>query len=212
MLKVTLNIRALRAANVVASKEEIQFYLNGVNLEFTPEGVIICATNGHQMIILRQPYGEHAATGPHQSVIVPRELIDKLKISKRATDDLTVLTIYDDGRLTFEQNGEIFGKSRIDGTFPNFRHAIPKTLSGEAAQLNPAYLMSFEKARKELGGASIKSGGSTPTIGYNGLDSNVVDFAFGTDFKAIGIIMPMRNKSVSDEYLWAKAPASSWTE
>lgn len=72
MLKVTLNIRALRAVLVAVSTEETRYYLNGINLEFTPDGVTMAATDGHRMIVLRQPYGEHAATGAHASVIVPR--------------------------------------------------------------------------------------------------------------------------------------------
>ena len=62
MLKVTLNIRALRAVLVAVSTEETRYYLNGINLEFTPDGVIMAATDGHRMIVLRQAYGEHAAT------------------------------------------------------------------------------------------------------------------------------------------------------
>ena len=122
MLKVTLNIRALRAVLVAVSTEETRYYLNGINLEFTPDGVIMAATDGHRMIVLRQPYGEHAATGAHASVIVPRDLVAKLKINPRMkTLDTTDLTIGDDGRLTFEHAGEMFGKKKKSGCWKKSR-------------------------------------------------------------------------------------------
>ena len=207
MLKVTLNIRALRATLVAVSTEETRYYLNGINLEFTPDGVIMAATDGHRMIVLRQPYGEHAATAAHASVIVPRDLVAKLKI-KHKTLDTTDLTIADDGRLTFEHAGESFGGSRVDGVFPNYRRIVPQDLDGEVAQYDPIYLADFAKARKELGGDRTTS----PVVRYNGESPAVVDFAWGTDFQAIGVLMPIRDRTDATYYTWASAPAAAWPD
>jgi len=206
MLKVTLSIRALRALLIPVSTEETRYYLNGVNLEFTPDGVIMAATDGHRMIVLRQPYGEHAATAAHASVIVPRDLVAKLKVNKRDGDAMTTLTIGDDGRLTFEHAGESFGGSRIDGTFPDYRRIVPQDLDGKPAQYNPAYLADFAKARKELGGDRTTS----PVVRYNGENPAVVDFAYGTGFQAVGVIMPIRDRTDTTYYSWASAPAQEW--
>jgi DNA polymerase-3 subunit beta len=211
MLKVTLNIRALRAVLVAVSTEETRYYLNGVNLEFTPDGVIMAATDGHRMIILRQPYGEHAATGAHASVIVPRDLVAKLKIKLKTLDE-TTLTIGDDGRLLFEHAGESFGGSRIDGTFPNYRRVVPQELDGKPAQYNPAYLADFAKARKELGGDPGKNGGTGPVVRYNGEGPAVVDFAWGTGFQAIGVLMPIRDRTEPTVHYWAHTQATAWPD
>jgi len=209
MLKVTLNIRALRAVLVAVSTEETRYYLNGINLEFTPDNVIMAATDGHRMIVLRQPYGEHAATSAHASVIVPRDLVAKLKINPRMkTLDTTDLTIGDDGRLTFEHAGESFGGSRIDGTFPDYRRVVPQDLDGKPAQYNPAYLADFAKARKELGGDRTTS----PVVRYNGDSPAVVDFAYGTGFQAFGVIMPLRTTDKTLHYTWASAPMAAWPD
>jgi DNA polymerase-3 subunit beta len=207
MLKVTLNIRALRAVLVAVSTEETRYYLNGINLEFTPDGVIMAATDGHRMIVLRQPYGEHAATGAHASVIVPRDLVAKLKIKLRTLDE-TTLTIADDGKLTFEHAGEMFGGARVDGTFPDYRRVVPQDLDGKPAQYNPAYLADFAKARKELGGDRTTS----PVVRYNGGSPAVVDFAYGTDFQAIGVLMPIRDRTDATYHTWASAPAAAWPD
>jgi DNA polymerase-3 subunit beta len=207
MLKVTLNIRALRAVLVAVSTEETRYYLNGINLEFTPDGVTMAATDGHRMIVLRQPYGEHAATGAHASVIVPRDLVAKLKIKLKILDE-TTLTIGDDGRLTFEHAGEMFGDARVDGTFPDYRRIVPKDLDGKPAQYNPAYLADFAKARKELGGDRTTS----PVVRYNGDSPAVVDFAWGTGFQAIGVLMPIRDRTDATYHTWASAPAAAWPD
>jgi hypothetical protein len=207
MLKVTLNIRALRAVLVAVSTEETRYYLNGVNLEFTPDGVIMAATDGHRMIVLRQPYGEHAATGAHASVIVPRDLVAKLKVKLKTLDE-TTLTIGDDGRLTFEHAGEMFGGSRVDGTFPDYRRVVPQDLDGKPAQYDPIYLADFAKARKELGGDRTTS----PVVRYNGDSPAVVDFAYGTGFEAIGVLMPLRTTDRTLYYSWASAPMAAWPD
>lgn len=209
MLKVTLSIRALRAVLVAVSTEETRYYLNGINLEFTPDGVTMCATDGHRMIVLRQPYGEHGATGAHASVIVPRDLVAKLKINPRMKPlDETTLTIGDDGKLTFEHAGEMFGGSRVDGSFPDYRRVVPQELDGKPAQYNPAYLADFAKARKELGGDRTTS----PVVRYNGDSPAVVDFAWGTDFQAIGVLMPIRDRTDTTYYTWASTPAAAWPD
>ena len=214
MLKVTLNIRALRATLVAVSTEETRYYLNGINLEFTPDGVTMCATDGHRMIVLRQPYGEHAATGAHASVIVPRDLVAKLKIKPRMkTLDTTDLTIGDDGRLTFEHAGESYGGARVDGTFPDYRRFVPQDLTGEAAQYNPIYLTDFAKARQELTGSKLdKDGKGSPIVRYNGQAPAVVDFAWRTDFQAIGVLMPIWDRTHATYYTWACAPAAAWPD
>ena len=212
MLKVTLNIRALRAVLVAVSAEETRYYLNGINLEFTPDGVIMAATDGHRMIVLRQAYGEHAATAAHASVIVPRDLVAKLKV-KHKTLDTTDLTIADDGKLLFEHAGEMFGGSRVDGNFPDYRRVVPQELDGKPAQYNPAYLADFAKARQELTGNKLdKDGKGSPLVRYNGLNPAIVDFAWDTGFQAFGVIMPLRTTDRTLYYSWASAPAAAWPD
>lgn len=212
MLKVTLNIRALRATLVAVSTEETRYYLNGINLEFTPDGVVMAATDGHRMIVLRQPYGEHAATAAHASVIVPRDLVAKLKVKLKTLDE-TTLTIGDDGRLTFEHAGESYGGARVDGAFPDYRRVVPQDLDGKPAQYNPAYLADFAKARQELTGQKAdRDGKGSPIVRYNGQAPAVVDFAWETGFQAFGVIMPLSKTDRTLYYTWASTPAAAWPD
>jgi hypothetical protein len=167
----------------------------------------MAATDGHRMIVLRQPYGEHYATAAHASVIVPRDLVAKLKVKLRTLDE-TTLTIADDGKLLFEHAGESYGGARVDGTFPDYRRVVPQDLDGKPAQYDPIYLADFAKARKELGGDRTTS----PIVRYNGGSPAVVDFAWGTDFQAIGVIMPIRDRTEPTIHYWASAPAAAWPD
>ena len=164
------------------------------------------------MIVLRQPYGEHGATAAHASVIVPRDLVAKLKVKLRTLDE-TTLTIGDDGRLTFEHAGESFGGARVDGTFPDYRRVVPQDLDGKPAQYNPQYLADFAKARQELTGSKLdKDGKGSPIVRYNGGSPAVVDFAYETGFQAIGVLMPIRDRTEPTSHAWASAPAAAWPD
>ena len=135
MLTVTLNIRALRAVLTAVSTAETRYYLNGINLEFTPDGVIMAATDGHRMIVLRQPYGTERPTAAHRSVIVPRDLIAKLKVKHRVIEE-TTLTIEDDGRLTFEHGGDVIGGRAIDATGPTRPGNLTRLMTEASLVLN----------------------------------------------------------------------------
>jgi DNA polymerase-3 subunit beta len=145
-------------------------------------------------------------------VIVPRDLVAKLKIKLRTLDE-TTLTIGDDGKLTFEHAGEMFGGARVDGTFPDYRRVVPQDLDGKPAQYNPAYLADFAKARQELTGTKLdKDGKGSPLVRYNGGSPAVVDFAWDTGFQAFGVIMPLRTTDRTLYHTWASAPAAAWPD
>lgn len=214
----TLNIRALRAVLTAVGTEEIRYYLNGVNIEFTPDAVVMTATDGHRAIVLHQPYvpGE-PPTAFIASVIVPRELVAKLKVKPKG-GEICVMTLTPsaDGsprRVAFEYCGEQISAPAIDGTFPGYRRIIPQTLSGAPAQFNPIYLADFAKARAELTGSKAnKDGSDTPIVRYNGNDSALVDFAYDTGFQAIGVLMPVRDRTTPAPYAWAYAEPRAWPD
>lgn len=53
MHKVNIDPRKLRAVALMAPKDEIRYYLNGVQIEITPDEVFYIATNGHALIAYR---------------------------------------------------------------------------------------------------------------------------------------------------------------
>jgi hypothetical protein len=47
-------------------------------------------------------------------------------------------------------------------------------------------------------------------VRYNGGSPAIVDFAYNTGFQAIGVIMPIRDRTDTTYYSWASAPAQEW--
>ncbi len=220
-----IDIVALRAVACAASGEETRYYLKGVFVEFGPDGILMTATDGAKLIHLRQPYQDDTGANvdltpaaPLPGVIIPSDLIAKLKIRIK-TLTLAKLTI-DGLKLTFEYCGDVIGGTAIDGTYPNYRAVMPRDVSGESAQFDAAQLAAFTKARGELG---LKKGvaGRFP-VWHNGGNPALVDFAHGTGFTAIGVLMPVRSKAelapamslaaLAASPLWFRETGASATE
>ena len=190
MTTFTINLRALKAVAYAASTEETRYYLNGVNLEHSSDGLIMVATDGHRAIILRQNWTETLPDAPFASVIVPLAFINKIKLAKGL--DFAEMTLGDNGAISIKYVGETMGTNAVAGTFPAYRQIIPKETSNEPAQYNPQYILDFGKAFALLHNA--KDHGQ-PVICYNGQSPAIVngyDDAKGLSY--FGILMPLRFK------------------
>ena len=199
---MNIDMKLLKAVRFAASTEETRYYLQGVHVKAQGEHVVMCATDGHRMIVARHKI-EEGDEYPVNGFIIPLRLIDRIKIAKsrmNGTDD-GVVTIEGD-TITIRYAGDVFVDKLVDGTFPDYTRVIPKGWSNEVAQYNPAYLLDFVKAVK------IVSGDSKPsiTVHYNGLDPAVVNLNGGNIYDWFGVIMPIRGDRPFPDTEWAKAP------
>lgn len=194
-----INIQMLKAIRFGASAEETRYYLQGVFIKTQGNHIVMCATDGHRMIIGRHAGG---ADGEHNAgMIIPIRMIDRIKIAKKLKDHDGVLTV--DGQIvTIKYAGEIFVDQLIDGTFPDYTRVIPKGWSNEPAQYNPALLVDFVKAVK------IVSNNTKPsiTVHQNGLNAAVVNLNSGNELDWFGVIMPMRGDKPFPNTEWALPP------
>ena len=76
-----VNLVVLAAASAFASKDETQYYLNGVRVEFDETGATYVATDGHRMICFRDDLmqGKNLLVG---SFIIPTAHCKHFKIGK----------------------------------------------------------------------------------------------------------------------------------
>jgi DNA polymerase-3 subunit beta len=200
MTTFTINLRALKAVAIAAGTEETRYYLNGVNLEHTTDGLIMVATDGHRAIVLRQDWTETLPDAPFSSVIVPLAFIKKIKLAKGL--DFAELTLGDNGAISIKYVGETMGTNAIAGTFPDWRHIIPKETSNEPAQYNPEYVLDFGKAFALLHNAKDHN---QPAICYNGQSPAIVNgYDDEKGFSYFGILMPLR--VAADRF----GPAKPW--
>ena len=202
-----INLKALKAIALFCSKDETRYYLKGVNLQFRSDHVIMCATNGHMLSVIKQDFAD-PLDSPIPDTIVPIELIDRIKLH-RATD---YAELYIDGRrVSITYMGATYQDGSIDGSFPDFRRVIPQTVSGEVAQFDPQYVTIFAKAKAML------SGIKTPLvpISHNGLSPALMDWVEcdDTHVSGFGVLMPHRQPvTLTAPPAWAGVIGSSGSQ
>jgi len=163
---------SLKAMAVLASKQDIRYYLNGVLVESTGAYTRMVATDGHLLGIFQ--ISETAHEGKAFSIIIPNEIIAKLDKKDN------FLSTNEHGNWSID--GIAF--TPVDGKFPDYMRVLPlNPTSGEASQFNPELITRFVKCSKLLNGSKL------PTIAHNGGSSAFVDI--GID-RFVGIVMPMR--------------------
>lgn len=207
---ITVDANLFRIVSKVQSTEETRYYLNGVHIEPHPEqGAILVATDGHRMIVAHDPLGRADEIG---IVKLPRYASQlcggKLGIirTKAATHRLLHVdakarsaTIEDraeapDGTLLEQASLVTAFDVVIDGSFPDWRRAVPKEVgkpeSSRPTAFNPLHL----KLWGEIGNDIVKhykTGQSALRIALSdGASPVVVRWAPETIF---GIQMPMRD-------------------
>jgi DNA polymerase III subunit beta len=178
MKAIQLPVNALKAMSVLASKQDIRYYLNGVLVQSNDAYTRLVATDGTLLGIYQ--ISETAHNGESFSIIVPNEIIAKL-------DKRDNFLSCENGKWTID--GMAF--SPVDGTFPDYMRVLPtKPATGESAQFNPELITRFVKCSKLLNGTKH------PVIAHNGGSSALVDL--GLD-RFIGVVMPMRNNVVINQ-------------
>lgn len=164
---------SLKAMAILASKQDIRYYLNGVLVESNGEHTRLVATDGHLLGIFQ--ISETAHEDRAFSIIIPNEIIAKLD---KQNNFLSCI----DGK--WDIDGISF--TPVDGKFPDYMRVLPaKPASGETAQFNPELINRFAKCSKLLMGSKY------PAIAHNGQSSALVDIGIE---KFIGVVMPMRNE------------------
>ena len=183
-MKFTIYQSQLKAMLNLASKQDIRYYLCGVNVVYTSAMTRLVATDGHKLGIFNFTPCEDDNIGAG-SLIIPREVIENLPKSKH--DPLLIITKEDKQgywKITGMGIQTIF--AQIDGKFPDYARVCNFTTNGEPSTYNFECLMAFLKTQKELKGDKI----SMPMIYQNGSSAALVRLS-GVDNFA-GVIMPMR--------------------
>jgi len=198
---IEINARLLKAVALAAINSESRYYLRGVYVEFFADHITLTATDGHKLMAGRQT---RVDTGPGDSaagepgVILPLDMVDKIKLGRKSPDHAT---------LSFDAKGDNlqarFLNLRFDGTtqsgfeveasYPAARRVAPVSITGEQAAFDPEILITFTKAAK-LTHNSIGNP-STPVVHHNGLSPALVSWLGAgvlPGCEAFGVAMPMR--------------------
>jgi hypothetical protein len=203
---IEINARLLKAVALAATNSESRYYLRGVYVEFFADHITLTATDGHKLIAGRQariytnqsePGASDGAAG-EAGIILPLEMVDKIKLGRKAPDYAT---------LSFDAKGDNlqarFLQLKFDATtqsgfeveasYPAARRVAPVSITGEQAAFDPEILITFTKAAKLTHNAIGNP--STPVVHHNGLSPALVSWLGAgvlPGCQAFGVAMPMR--------------------
>lgn len=182
----------LDAMLLIAAKNDIRYYLNGVYLEWNNVLTRAVGCDGHRLAVKQHFVEDNQGAG---SIIIPRDVIERLP--KRPKNDaivsITCTGVEDSKKWAIVAGGVTINFTPCEDRYPDWRrvtHGI-KT-SGEAAGFNLDYLMSFEKAATILGGGKLRFGGSRVRVHHNGRDGAIITLD-GIDGFA-GVVMPLKEQ------------------
>ena len=132
----------IKALLLAAAKKDTRFYLQGIHFEVKNEVLIMVATDGHRLMVVKQAVPGEA----DDSFIVPRDALEKLA-SKGELDISHV-----DGKITIAQGNTSSTCLAVVAKYPDWRRVVPRgRMSGEHCSFNPSYLLDAEKAGILLG-------------------------------------------------------------
>lgn len=220
MTKITVSADRFRRALSCISSEETRFYLQGVFVTPAKDngGILLVSTDGHRLIIIRDPDG----TIEGEPVIVSPNaaLVKALKAKKQkyfgekyfvldgneaaVTTERYVQDSKDAILDTDAEHAEAYQKGNIviDGSFPDYSRVVPKidpALPHLAQAYNGEYFGAFSDALNVAGDIRF-------VIAFADGEHNPA-LVKGSDINALGVLMPVRKGSASNPIT---ADAPSW--
>lgn len=118
-LKCLLNGVAFAMAN-----QDVRYYLNGLLLETTVEGLRSVATDGHRLALVEYTAATPWADGARQ-LIVPRKGALELARLLRSDSQVEVQVQASQNHLRVQWDNLRFTTKLIDGRYPDYRAAVP---------------------------------------------------------------------------------------
>lgn len=118
-LKHLLDSTAFAMAN-----QDVRYYLNGMLLEITAEGLRTVATDGHRLALAFYPE-TFSHVDSNRQIIIPRKGVLELSRLLQADSQVTVQLEISQNHLRVQVDNLRFTTKLIDGRYPDYRAAVP---------------------------------------------------------------------------------------
>jgi hypothetical protein len=185
------------------AKDDIRYYLNGINVRpHKGGGAIIVATNGHTLGAIRDP----RATCEHE-VILRFDTRMQQACAAGLSDDREIVMIGDRLAVVDNAGREVYiqaGEPEIEGNFPRYERVIPKleTLQpGLVGTYSAAVLAPVEKAAMTIAKRSKASYSGLQFFNVSGDPNLCAVVRLPVEPEFVAVLMPMR-----DDVLKAATP------
>jgi DNA polymerase-3 subunit beta len=177
----------LDAMLLLAGKQDIRYYLNGLNIEWNSEITRVIACDGHKLGIYQTAAPDNRGAG---SITIPRDAIESLpkKCSVLTFSQIT------ETHWQIDTGTAIIKFVPCESKYPDFRRVVHPIqtagTSGVAAGFNLEYLNQFEKCGNLLAGSKLRVGNRLH-LHHNGDGAALVLLNCVEGFA--GVVMPMRD-------------------
>lgn len=118
-LKHLLERTAFAMAN-----QDVRYYLNGMLLEISAEGIRTVATDGHRLALCFIAQ-EGSSTAPTRQFIIPRKGVVELSRLLRSDSQIPVQVQSSQNHLRVQLDNLRFTSKLVDGRYPDYRAAVP---------------------------------------------------------------------------------------
>jgi len=115
---------ALDRTAFAMAQQDVRYYLNGMLMEISDEGLRLVATDGHRLAICDLP--EHANDIENQRIIIPRKGIQELGRLLADSSGESTVTLGSNFIQVGTDNGSFISKL-INGIYPDYHNVIPQT-------------------------------------------------------------------------------------
>ena len=180
MTTITIETHVLKAHLIIAPKNDVRFYLNGILVDTVNRRIV--STDGHCMLVTR--FDADAIDGP----VVPDFIIGRDQLStgiKTTAKKMPTVITYDQATVTV---GSVIG-TVIDGRFPDVARVIPTTLSGETSHYDAELVNRVSDALIMVANSPSKI---KPVLFQNGTSPAIMTY----QCDAFGVVMPMRSDAL----------------
>lgn len=153
------------------AQQDVRYYLNGMLLEISAEGIRLVATDGHRLALSENK--QSVSINNEKQLIIPRKGVLELSRLLSNSDD-NARVFLSQNHIRVEADNLVFTSKLIDGKFPDYNRVIPidgnkiLTVEREALKqcLHRISILSNEKYR----GILLNLDGETLTIQANNPD------------------------------------------
>jgi DNA polymerase-3 subunit beta len=210
MSTITIPANKLLALEPFIAKDDVRYYLNGVNVEVREKDTLLVATDGHRLTIIRC-HKEECDDAPNgTNFILPWDTMTAAFVKATAKCRMGDFIVnYPDDASACEEVALVSAAGRqivklIDGKFPDWQRVVPsKPAPLTNISFDGRYLADYVKALKALGRPRWYS----TSLAFHG-DGNSVLVSIG-DPDFISVLMPMTaDIAVLPEWLNPTEPAS----
>jgi len=137
----------LRKTSIAISTDESRYVLNGVFMKFTPEKLVMVATDGRRLALTEEdlPAGSTA----QGDIIVPTKAVNELNRLLQTKGDVEIR--FTDNQVSFRLKDEspfsvLLISKLVEGTYPNYQQVIPKESKERIALTREEFLSALRRA------------------------------------------------------------------